>query len=100
MKKAAPVQMQRELTNMRQSSGQLSTSDLEAMLSGIALASAEEPIAMSSIQFQRQGNGGEGHFTANGSGATLWPRLKPALQRAGWEGTIQDSRITLRPEQP
>ena len=96
----APVQMQRELTNMRQSSGQLSTSDLEAMLSGIALASAEEPIAMSSIQFQRQGNGGEGHFTANGSGAALWPRLKPALQRAGWEGTIQDSRITLRPEQP
>ncbi|HEY9096807.1 MAG TPA: type II secretion system protein GspL [Hydrogenophaga sp.] len=96
----APVQMQRELANMRQSNGQLSTADLEAMLSAIALAAAEEPVAMNSIQYQRQGNSGEGHFAAGGSGATLWPQLLPALQRAGWEATIQDNRITLRPAQP
>lgn len=96
----APVQMQRELSNMLQSSGQLSTLDLEAMLSAIARASAKEPVALRSIQYQRQANGGNGQFVADESAAGVWPSLQAALRRAGWETTVQDASISLSPAQP
>ncbi|AOW11982.1 hypothetical protein LPB72_12340 [Hydrogenophaga crassostreae] len=96
----APVQMQRELANMQQSNGQLSTLDLEAMLSGIARASAKEPVALRGIQYQRQANGGNGQFVADESAAGVWPGLQAALRRAGWETTVQDASISLSPAQP
>lgn len=96
----APVQMQRELSNMRQARGQLSTGDLEAMLSAIAKASVEEPAVLRSIQYQRQANGGEGLFSGDASAATVWPKLQAALRRAGWDTAVQDNSITLSPAQP
>jgi general secretion pathway protein L len=96
----APVQMQRELANIRQSSGQLSTLDMEAMLSAIARAGAEEPVTLRSIQYQRQGSAGDGQFVGDESAATAWPRLEAALRRAGWDTSVQDNRLTLRPAQP
>lgn len=96
----APVQMQRELANLRQSSGQLSALDLEAMLAAIAQASAEQPVVLRSLQYQRQGNGGEGQFVGDEAATRLWPKLEPALRRAGWDTTVQDAAITLRPAQP
>jgi general secretion pathway protein L len=96
----APVQMQRELSNLRQTQGQLSTLDLEAMLSAIAKARAEEPVALRSIQYQRQANGADGQFVGDGSMAAAWPAVQSVLRRAGWETTIQDNSITLRPAQP
>ena len=96
----APVQMQRELSSMRQASGQLATVDLEAMLSAIAKPSADEPAVLRSIQYQRQANGGEGQFSGDASAASAWPELQAALRRAGWATTVQDNSITLRPAQP
>ena len=96
----APVQMQRELANMRQASGQLATADLEAMLSAIAKASAETPVALRSIQYQRQANGSDGQFSGDASAASAWPELQAALRRAGWATSVQDNSITLRPAQP
>ena len=96
----APVQMQRELSRMRQSSGQLSTSDLEAMLAGIAQASADNPVALSSIRYTGQVTGAEGRFSSADNGSSPWPALVDALQRAGWQATTDGITLTLRPGQP
>lgn len=96
----APVQMQREVSRMRQSSGQLSHNDLEAMLAGLAQASAGNSWDLHSLQYQHQNSGVEARF---GGGKTIsadWPAVQSALNRAGWQARLDDTTITLRPTQP
>ena len=95
----APVQMQRELANLRQASGQLSTSDFEAMLAGLAQAQGEAPLGLRGVQYEAQNNGASGRFTTDG-GASLTPAAQEALQRAGWRVDAQDTTFTLRPAPP
>lgn len=96
----APVQMQREVSLLRQSSGQLSTQDLEAMLAGLAQASAEQPLALRSLQYQAQSGGSEGNFASSAPVGDAWPALQGALNRAGWQASLQDATVTLRPNKP
>jgi general secretion pathway protein L len=96
----APIQMQREISRMRQTSGQLSVNDLEAMLAGLAQASAEQPLALRSLKYQHQSSGAEGQFGTSQAPAGAWPNLQAALNRAGWQAGLNDATITLKPTQP
>lgn len=96
----APVQMQREISLMRQSSGQLATQDLEAMLAGIAQASAQQPLVLRGLQYQSQGNGAEARFTSSAPAGPEWPALQAALNRAGWQASFDGTTLTLRPSKP
>ena len=99
----APVQMQREISLMRQSSGQLSTHDLEAMLAGLAQASADQPLVLRSLQYQQQAsgaNGTSGRFVSAEAPSAAWPSLQQALSRAGWQASLEDATLTLRPAKP
>lgn len=96
----APVQMQRELALMRQTSGQLSTHDLEAMLAGLAQVSAEQPPVLRSLQYQQQGTGADGRFVSAEAPGAAWPTWQAALNRAGWQASLEDVTITLRPTPP
>ena len=99
----APVQMQREISLMRQSSGQLSTHDLEAMLAGLAQATSEQPLVLRSLQYQQQANGANatsGRFVSAEAPSAAWPDLQQALGRAGWQASLEDATLTLRPAKP
>jgi general secretion pathway protein L len=96
----APIQMQREISRMRQSSGQLSVNDLEAMLAGLAQASVEQPLALRSLKYQNQSNGAEGQFGSNQAPDDAWPAWQAALNRAGWQASLVDTTIKLKPTQP
>lgn len=96
----APIQMQREISLMRQSSGQLSTNDLEAMLTGLAQASADQPLDLNSLSYKNQSNDTEGRFGTAQAPAEAWPAVQAALNRAGWQASLDDTTITLRPAQP
>ena len=96
----APVQMQREIALMRQTSGQLSNNDLEAMLAGLAQVSAEQPVALRSLHFQQQGNGSDGRFVVSQTPGAAWPAWQAALNRAGWQASLEDATIILRPTPP
>lgn len=98
----APVQMRRELNNLRQTSGQLSTSDLEAMLGGLAQANAAQAMDVRAVQFQIDGpnNQGQAQFTNAGNVQANWASVQSALLRAGWEASLEENQITLRPKKP
>jgi hypothetical protein len=96
----APIQMQREISLMRQSSGQLSANDLQAMLAGLAQASGEQSLVLQSLQYQQTPNGAEGRFGTNAAAQANWPDLQAALKRAGWLASLDGTTITLRPSQP
>jgi general secretion pathway protein L len=102
----APVQMQREISLMRQSNGLLSTHDLEAMLAGLAQATGEQPLVLRSVQYQQQANGANGatgtsgRFVSAEAPSAVWPTLQQALSRAGWQASLEDATLTLRPAKP
>ncbi len=92
----APMQMQRELTQLQQAGGQLAMHDLEAMLSALALVGAEQPLVVEKIRY----DGKTAYFDAGASADAQWPALQDALQRGGWNVLREGSELGLTPVQP
>jgi general secretion pathway protein L len=86
----APVQMQRELTALRQASGALGNRDLESMY---ARFSALAPVnsAPAAIDFAA----GEVSIKGSGLGATELSALQPKLQGAGLAARSEADRIVV-----
>ena len=92
----APMQMQRELTHLQQAGGQLAMHDLEAMLSALALAGAEQALVVEKIRY----DGTTAYFDAGASADGQWPALQDALKQGGWKVLRENSELGLTPEQP
>jgi general secretion pathway protein L len=92
----APVQMQRELTQLLKVSGTLSPSDLEAQLGTIAQSSVEPRPYPTEIAF----NNNEGRFGAwRGSEESLNAVIQ-TMERAGWQVRIEGTDMLVRPPMP
>lgn len=86
----APVQMQRELTRLRQARGVLSDTDLEAVLGAIAIAAPGA--SPSNIDFSTDG-------LRLGAWNIPEPRLQAladSLQRRGWQVTLEAGTLQVQ----
>ena len=92
----APLQMQRELHRLQQAGGQLAMHDLEAMLSAVALAAAEEPLAVEKIRY----DGTTAYFDGGSAADIPWPALQDSLQRSGWRVSREGNELGLSPNPP
>jgi len=88
----APVQMQRELARIQQSSGQLSSNDLEALLGALAQNTPMAGTTPGSLSFTT------GELRARG-----WPlddaglnEVQGALERSGWRVRSDGGELTLQ----
>ncbi|MDO8905468.1 type II secretion system protein GspL [Hydrogenophaga sp.] len=92
----APVQMQRELTQLLKVSGMLSPADLESLLGTIAQSSVEPRPIPAAIAYSNN----EGRFGAwRGSEESL-NALIQAMERGGWQVRIEGSDLFIRPPMP
>lgn len=87
----APLQMQREVARLQQSSGQLSTRDLEAMLS--ALGQAGPALATRRLGYS------PGDLQIEAPETSL-RALKQALPDSAWQTSIEGGTLRLRPQTP
>ncbi len=92
----APLQMQRELAQLQQASGNLSTSDLETMLASLAQVAPAETVKPTSILY----SAGEGRFEQWTATEDQVRSLQQALTANGWQTTYDGSMLSLRPAQP
>ncbi len=92
----APVQMQRELSQLLKQTGTLSPDDLENLLAAIAQSSREPRPLPATITF---GNG-EGRFGAWRGGEEALLALRQNLERGGWHVRQEGNEILLRPTTP
>jgi general secretion pathway protein L len=92
----APLQMQRELHRLQQAGGQLAMHDLEAMLSAVALAAAEQPLAVEKIRY----DGTTAYFDGGSAADIPWSALQDSLQRSGWRVSREGNELGLSPNPP
>lgn len=92
----AQLQMERELHRLQQAGGQLAMHDLEAMLSAVALAAAEQPLAVEKIRY----DGKTAYFDGGSAADIPWPALQDSLQRSGWRVSREGNELGLTPNPP
>lgn len=92
----APLQMQRELAQLQQASGNLSTSDLETMLASLAQVAPSDSVKPASILY----SAGEGRFEQWTAAEDQVRSLQQALSANGWQTNFDGSMLSLRPAQP
>ena len=88
----APVQMQRELSRLRQASGELSGDDLEALLGALAQNTPIEGAAPGSVSFTTgELRAGDWALDDAGLGA-----VQGALERSGWRVRSDGAVLTMQ----
>lgn len=92
----APVQMQRELSQLLKQSGTLSPGDLENLLATIAQSSNEPRPFPTTVAY---GNN-EGRFGAWRGTEEAQLTLRQNLERSGWQVYLEGSDMLLRPASP
>ena len=90
----APLQMQRGLTRLRQASGTLSSSDLEAMLAAIAAVAPDA--APTAVDFAA----GDARLGAWNVPEPQLQALQLALNERGWETSLDGGSLRIRPKAP
>lgn len=88
----APVQMQRELSRLRQASGELSGDDLEAMLGALAQNTPIADAAAGSVNFTT-GELRAGGWALDDAGLGV---VQGALERSGWRVRSDGAELTLQ----
>ncbi len=88
----APVQMQRELSRLRQASGELSGDDLEAMLGALAQNTPIANAAAGSVNFTT-GELRAGGWALDDAGLGA---VQGALERSGWRVRSDGAELTLQ----
>lgn len=89
----APAQMRRELEQLQQGSGVLSTGDLESMLAAVGeIAPGTSP---SSIDYTVR----QGQFGGWTGSPPLLESVQPSLQARGWQVSAEGDRLSLTPQE-
>jgi general secretion pathway protein L len=89
----APVQMERQVTALRQATGSVSGSDLESMLGAVSTA-APPGRSLSSIEF----SAGEGRFKGLNLSAQELPTMAAGLRAQGYSARSEGDSLVLRQE--
>jgi general secretion pathway protein L len=89
----APVQMERQVSALRQATGSVSGSDLESMLGAVSVA-APPGRSLSSIEF----SAGEGRFKGLSLSAQELPTMTAGLRAQGYSARTEGDSLVLRQE--
>lgn len=92
----APVQMQRELVRLQQSSGALSQGDLETLLGAIDQASGGEAFTPTTLTYAP----GDGRFSGWRATEDQLRALQQTLERSGWRVRFDGTELAVSPSAP
>lgn len=92
----APVQMQRELVRLQQSSGALSQGDLETLLGAIDQASGGEAFTPTTVNYAP----GDGRFSGWRATEDQLRALQQTLERGGWRVRFDGNELAVSPPAP